>query len=95
MSARFAPSVGSWSRAVGELTVRQEVVNAALSSVKESSGGLGATVPRPDDWDAPGSTKEDLLTERQHNDMADLLFAVLLIGVFLMLALTLRGLERM
>ena len=41
------------------------------------------------------STTTDRLTERHRNDMADLLFAVLLIGVFLTLALALRGLERL
>jgi hypothetical protein len=81
------------SSAVVPVTGRSDRVNARADGVKVASCPA-ADHPRGGTLAASGRHRGGL-TWRGHGLMADLAFAVLLIAGFLVLALTLRGLEKL
>ncbi|MCK2254581.1 MULTISPECIES: hypothetical protein [unclassified Crossiella] len=69
---------------------RKDHVNATVRGVKESSGPVSGLNPA-----CTLAPVVELPSREGSAQMADLAYAVLLIGGFLVLALTLRGLERL
>ena len=72
---------------------RQRFVNARRPRVKVSSGACAAASARYTLASFGRRTGDPVW--REHGPMADLAFAVLLVGAFAVLVLTLRGLEKL
>jgi hypothetical protein len=70
----------------------QERVNARENGVRRPSAQLNGYRPRPH---SVAGAVTGRVTRYGRCEMADLLYAVLLIAVFAVLALTLRGLEKL
>lgn len=74
---------------------RQDRVNPPIVGVKESSETAVRLVPECTLCALRSPSGRPEPTWERSMSMADLAYAVLLVGVFLVLALTLRGLERL
>jgi hypothetical protein len=80
--------------AVVGVTRRQERVNGRTDGVKEPSAPARLPGPGPQS-DGTSAGHPTRVTCLERCLVADLLYAILLIGVFVVLGLTLRGLEKL